>query len=43
VLCFALDVEKTCLSSAPGFDKNKWAKGIHDYYGTKPYEDRLNA
>jgi sporulation protein YlmC with PRC-barrel domain len=48
---FALDVEKTRLSSAPGFDKDKWpnmadaewAKGIHSYYGTKPYEDRLNA
>ena len=48
---FALDVEKTRLSSAPGFDKDKWpnmadatwAKGIHDYYGTRPYEDKLNA
>lgn len=48
---FALDVDKTRLSSAPGFDKDKWpnmadaewAKGIHAYYGTKPYEDRLNA
>jgi sporulation protein YlmC with PRC-barrel domain len=48
---FALDVDKTRLSSAPGFDKDKWpnmadaewAKGIHAYYGTKPHEDRLNA
>jgi sporulation protein YlmC with PRC-barrel domain len=48
---FALDVDKARLSSAPGFDKDKWpnmadaewAKGIHAYYGTKPYEERLNA
>jgi len=48
---FSLDVDKTRLSSAPGFDKDKWpnmadaewAKGIHAYYGTKPYEERLNA
>jgi sporulation protein YlmC with PRC-barrel domain len=48
---FVLDVERDRLSTAPGFDKDKWpnmadagwAKGIHDYYGTKPDIDRLNA
>ena len=48
---FSLDVDKDRLASAPGFDKDKWpnmadatwAKGIHAYYGTKPYEDRLDA
>jgi sporulation protein YlmC with PRC-barrel domain len=48
---FSLDVDKDRLASAPGFDKDKWpnmadaawAKGIHAYYGTKPYEDRLNG
>jgi sporulation protein YlmC with PRC-barrel domain len=42
---FTLNVEKERLKSAPGFDKESWpnmadstwAKGIHDYYGTKPY------
>jgi sporulation protein YlmC with PRC-barrel domain len=48
---FVLDVQKDRLSSAPGFDKDKWpdmadatwAKGIHAYYGTRPHEDKLNA
>lgn len=43
---FVLDVSKDRLKDAPGFDKNAWPdmadttweKGIHDYYGTKPYE-----
>lgn len=42
---FVLDVEKTRLESAPGFDKDSWpnmadatwANSIHAYYGTKPY------
>ena len=42
---FTLNVEKDRLESAPGFDQDSWpnmadpswAKGIHDYYGTKPY------
>ncbi len=42
---FVLDVEKTRLESAPGFDKDQWpnmadptwADSIHAYYGTKPY------
>ena len=42
---FILNVEKTRLESAPGFDKDKWpdmadptwAHSIHAYYGTKPY------
>lgn len=43
---FVLDVSKD-LTDAPGFDKNdwpdmantSWEKGVHDYYGTKPYAD----
>ncbi|MDZ4817790.1 MAG: PRC-barrel domain-containing protein [Planctomycetota bacterium] len=46
---FVLDVEKSRLEDAPGFDKDKWpnmadetwAKGIHDYYGTKPYANEM--
>jgi sporulation protein YlmC with PRC-barrel domain len=42
---FVLDVDKTRLQGAPGFDKSHWPdmadatweKGIHAYYGTKPY------
>jgi sporulation protein YlmC with PRC-barrel domain len=42
---FTLNVKKDRLENAPGFDKGSWpnmadqtwAKGIHDYYGTKPY------
>lgn len=44
---FVLDASKDRLESAPGFDKDawpdmadaSWEKGIHDYYGTKPYID----
>jgi len=42
---FTLNVDNERLESAPGFDQNSWPnmadpsweKGIHDYYGTKPY------
>ena len=42
---FTLNVKKESLDQAPGFDKDSWpdmadqawAKGIHDYYGTKPH------
>lgn len=48
---FVLDVEKTRLENAPGFDKNSWpnmadptwSDGIHDYYGTKPYRNEPRA
>lgn len=48
---FVLDVEKDRLDGAPGFDKNHWpdmadpvwAKGIHDYYGTKLYVDDAHS
>jgi sporulation protein YlmC with PRC-barrel domain len=41
---FVLDLDKSKLEGAPGFDKDKWpnmadptwAKSIHSYYGTKP-------
>jgi len=44
---FVLDVNKDRLKSAPGFDKDHWPnmadatweKGIHAYYGTRPYAD----
>jgi sporulation protein YlmC with PRC-barrel domain len=44
---FTLDVDRARLESAPGFDKDNWPnmadkgwqQGIHDYYGTKPYND----
>jgi len=44
---FVLDIAKDRLETAPGFDKSQWpnmadstwAKGVHDYYGTKPYTD----
>jgi sporulation protein YlmC with PRC-barrel domain len=46
---FVLNVDKARLESAPGFDKDHWpnmsdqtwAKGIHSYYGTKPYVNDL--
>jgi sporulation protein YlmC with PRC-barrel domain len=48
---FTLDVNKERLEGAPGFDKDQWpdmadatwAKGIHDWYGTRPWSepDRL--
>jgi hypothetical protein len=48
---FVLDVDKTRLKGAPGFDKNHWPdmadstweQGIHAYYGTKPYHQTPNA
>ena len=44
---FILDVDKARLKEAPGFDKHKWpnmsdqtwAREIHSYYGTQPYDD----
>jgi sporulation protein YlmC with PRC-barrel domain len=46
---FVLNVEKSRLENAPGFDKDDWpdmadpawAKGIHAYYGTNPSADNL--
>jgi hypothetical protein len=43
--CFILDIEKSRLENAPGFDKDhwpamadaEWAARIHDYYGVRPY------
>ncbi|HZW02363.1 MAG TPA: PRC-barrel domain-containing protein [Anaerolineaceae bacterium] len=40
-----LDIEKSVLENAPGFDKDNWPKttdenwliGIYEYYGFKPY------
>jgi hypothetical protein len=45
--CFVLDTSKERLEKAPGFDKDHWpsmaeevwARGIHSYYGYKPYWD----
>jgi hypothetical protein len=45
---FVLDVDKTRLQGAPGFDKSHWPdmadvtweRGIHAYYGTKPYSEQ---
>jgi sporulation protein YlmC with PRC-barrel domain len=42
---FVLDVEKSRLASAPGFDPSHWPdmadttweRSIHDYYGTQPH------
>jgi sporulation protein YlmC with PRC-barrel domain len=42
---FVLDVDKTVLENAPGFDKDNWpdfsdqswGQGIHDHYSTSPY------
>jgi sporulation protein YlmC with PRC-barrel domain len=42
---FMLNVEKSRMENAPGFDKDQWpnmassawALGIHKFYGTKPY------
>jgi hypothetical protein len=44
---FLLDVDKSSLKDAPGFDKDAWPKmtdrawgdAVHRYYGTKPYWD----
>lgn len=48
---FVLDVDKTRLQGAPGFDKNHWPdmadatweEGIHAYYGTKPYSEQTRV
>lgn len=45
---FLLDVDKTVLENAPGFDKDNWpdfsdpswGQGIHDHYSTTPYWQR---
>jgi sporulation protein YlmC with PRC-barrel domain len=42
---FILDVNKSTLENAPGFDKDNWpdmadpswSRQIHDYYGVEPY------
>lgn len=42
---FILKIEKSRLEDAPGFNKDAWpnmadetwAKGVHDFYDTKPY------
>ncbi|WP_439589335.1 hypothetical protein [Hydrogenophaga sp.] len=44
---FVLDASKDRLKDAPGFNQDSWPdmadttweKGIHDYYGTRPYVD----
>jgi sporulation protein YlmC with PRC-barrel domain len=43
--CFILDVDKSKLEAAPGFDKDNWpdmadptwGKQIYSYYGRRPY------
>ena len=43
--CFVLDVDKSRLENAPGFDKDNWpdmadqtwGRKIYDYYGKRPY------
>jgi sporulation protein YlmC with PRC-barrel domain len=43
--CFVVDIDKTTLENAPGFDKDQWpdmanpawATKVHTYYGRKPY------
>ena len=45
--CFVLDIDKSQLEAAPGFDKDHWpamadltwATSIHNYYGQRPYWD----
>jgi hypothetical protein len=45
---FVLDVDRSRLQGAPGFDKSHWPdmadatweRGIHAYYGTKPYSEQ---
>ena len=42
-----LDIDKNRLEAAPGFNKDDWPDmadsawelGIHNYYGTRPYQD----
>ena len=44
---FEIDVDKTQLENAPGFNKDRWPdmadmnweREIHAYYGTQPYSD----
>ena len=44
---FVLDVKKDRIENAPGFDKDRWpnmadatwARDIHAYYGTEPFND----
>jgi hypothetical protein len=48
---FVIDLDKERLQNAPGFDKDNWpdladqalAKNLHNYYGTKPYENRFHS
>lgn len=48
---FTLNIKKESLDQAPGFDKDSWpdmadqawAKGIHDYYGTRPYASGIGT
>ena len=43
--CFVIDIERSRLDEAPGFDKDEWpamadpgwASRVHDYYGIPPY------
>lgn len=43
--CFVMDMEKSRLEEAPGFDKDhwpamgeaQWGSGVHDYFGVRPY------
>lgn len=48
---FTLDMDKERLRNAPGFDKDDWPDfadeslitSLHTYYGTKPFDRRLNS
>ena len=48
---FILNVEKSDLENAPGFDQDKWpnmadpvwSEGIHAYYGTTPHKSGLSV
>ena len=43
--CFVMNIERSRLESAPGFDKDhwpamadvQWASTVHDYFGVRPY------
>jgi sporulation protein YlmC with PRC-barrel domain len=49
--CFVLEVDKTVLQNAPGFDKDNWpdmaerswGNQIYSYYGRRPYWDTETA
>jgi sporulation protein YlmC with PRC-barrel domain len=49
--CFMLDVDKSTLEKAPGFDKDHWpdmaeptwGREIHQYYGREPYWEQSSA